>query len=156
MSTLITYVQADSLGGMAISQADSLDGMAISAEFEVRETVTVSDMCIHNVAVLIASLLRGRTDLEMGVRGVMVTLRGPKLKEINGFGLARNTHIRLAFVGHFIGIPIMKDKNRVGMTLNYHAGFFFPGYFIDAPNFFVRQLMKYTIDPDSISCNAFT
>jgi len=106
--------------------------------------------------VLIACLLRGRIDLEMGVNGVMATLRGHKLNEINGFGLTRNIHIRFVFVGHFIGIPIMKDVNGVGLTINTLGRFVFAGYFIDAPNFFVVQFMEYIIDRVSISCNAFT
>lgn len=65
--------------------------MASFPEFEVREAVTVSDMCMDNVAVLIASLMIGRIDLEMGTRGVMATIRGPKLKVIN-------THERFASV----------------------------------------------------------
>lgn len=68
-------------------------GWLFLQNFKVIETVTVSDMCIHNVALLIASLLRGRIDLEMDVKDLMVTLRGSKLKEINGFGLTRNTHV---------------------------------------------------------------
>jgi len=141
---------------MVIFEADLLEGMAISAEFEVRETVTVSDICAHSVGVLIACLLRGRIDLEMGVNGVMATLRGHKLNEINGFDLTRNIHIRFVFVGHFIGIPIMKDVNGVGLTINTLGRFVFAGYFIDAPNFFVVQFMEYIIDRVSISCNAFT
>jgi len=65
--------------------------MASFPEFEVREAVTVSDMCMDNVAVLIASLMIGRIDLEMGTRGVMATIRRPKMRVIN-------THERFASV----------------------------------------------------------
>lgn len=74
-------------------------------ELEVREAVTVSDIWIVSLAMLIASLLREMIDLEMGVTGVMATLRVPKLKEINGFGLTINTHVRFPFAGHFIDKP---------------------------------------------------
>lgn len=133
---------------MAIFEADSLDGMAISAEFKVRETVTVSDICLHNVAVLTASLLRGMIDLEMGVNSVMATLIGPKLKEIIGVGLTINIHSRFASVGHFIGIPIMKDVNVVALMINTHGRIAFV-------RFFVTQFIKYIIDPDFICWNAF-
>lgn len=65
-----------------------LSGIAL-AQLEFSEAVTGSVIfpdgaiaCLGNLAVFLTSLLRGRLDLENGVRDVLATNRGPKLREI--------------------------------------------------------------------------
>lgn len=66
----------------------------VHSQGEISESVTGSasfpDLgitCIGNAAVFITSLLRGRLDLDMGARDVLATITGPKLNDINGFGV---------------------------------------------------------------------
>lgn len=70
----------------------------VVAQLELSDTVTrsvnLSDVglaCLGNLALFITSLLRGRLYLEMGTRDLMATLTGPKIKDIDKFGLT-TTH----------------------------------------------------------------
>lgn len=42
---------------------------------------------IGNASIFITNFLRGRLDLELGTRDVLATMTGPKLNDIEGFGL---------------------------------------------------------------------
>eukprot|EP00253_Pinus_taeda_P002970 PITA_02970 len=64
------------------------------AQLELSDTVTgsvnltdVGIACLGNLALFITSLLRGRLYLEMGTRDLMATLTGPKLQDINRYGV---------------------------------------------------------------------
>ena len=94
------------------------------ARMEISEPVigsanfpTVRIGCIGNFAVFVTSLLWGRLDLEMGVKDVLATIRGPKLEDVNGgFGLTTSM-----------------DYSKASMvTLSNHT-----------PNLSIKQLMTY-------------
>jgi hypothetical protein len=112
----------------------------VFAQFEVSETVTgsasfpdVGITSLGNLAVFITSLLRGRLDLEMGARDLMATITGPKLYDINEFGLT--TCIERKY-----------GKASVVMLAN------------QAPNSSIKQFMKYIsnahhVDSILLQCN---
>lgn len=71
------------LSHIALAQLEFSEAVTGSASFP-----DVGIACLGNLAVFITSLLRGRLDLEIGARDVLATNRGPKLKDISGFGLS--------------------------------------------------------------------
>lgn len=92
-------------------------------QLELSESITgfvnfpeVGISSIGNLAVLITSISKGRLDLEMGVRDVLATVRGPKLHKINEVGLATSEDYKKASV-------VMLSSSK--------------------PNSSVRQFMKY-------------
>lgn len=92
--------------------------MASFWEIEMRETVTVSDICAGNVVVLIASLMIGRIDLGMGTCGLLANIRCPKLK-------VRNTHERVASV---VMLSTQKPNSYVKQFMRYICN----AYYVDS------------------------
>ena len=70
------------LSSVAVGQLELSEAVAGFVNFP-----EVGISCVGNLAVLITSISKGRLDLELGVRDVLASIRGPKLHEINkGFG----------------------------------------------------------------------
>jgi hypothetical protein len=110
----------------------------VSGQFEFSEPVTGSanfpDLgitCLGNIAVFVRVCMKGMLTLEMGARDVLAATRGPKLEDINGFGLSTRREY---------------TKASVVMLSTYK------------PNSSMRQFMKYLShahDVDSILLKCF-
>ena len=66
------------LSSVAVGQLELSEAIAGFVNFP-----KVGISCVSNLAVLITSISKGRIDLELGVRDVLESVRGPKLHTIN-------------------------------------------------------------------------
>lgn len=98
------------------------------AQLEISEAITGStgtfpDIGITwmaNSVVFVASIFKGRLDLEIGARDVLALLRGPKLDKIDGFGLTTCEQTKDASVVMLSAHP-PNSSMRQFMKYTYHA-----------------------------------
>ena len=71
------------LSSVAVGQLELSEAVASEAVAGFVNFPEVGISCVGNLAVLITSISKGRLDLELGVRDVLASIRGPKLHKIN-------------------------------------------------------------------------
>ena len=104
-------------------------------QLELSEAVTgfvnfpkVGISCVGNLVVLITSISKGRLDLEMGVRDVLASTRGPILKKIKNIN------------GIEIGLTTCQDQDQASvLMLSYNM-----------PSSSIKHFMRYISDAHKV------